>query len=133
MYKVRITYNFKNDMMFSWFYHSILYHVEGKTYENKIKISKLSKTKQKLYHSFYDLVLSDICYVIEKGWATYKIDQKINQKGGLFILDIDFPEEEKKTYDTYKNINLVINSYRAMLQMFFTIKIELGDVIGERV
>lgn len=131
MYKVRVTYDFKNDMMFSWFYHSILYHVDGQKYEDKTEISKLSKSKQKLYHSLYDLVLSDVAYVINEGWADYTVEPKDNGKGGLFILDIDFPENEKKTYDTYKNINRVINGYRTMLQMFFTIKIELGGNIGK--
>ena len=89
MYKVRVTYDFKNDMMFSWFYHSILYHVDGQKYEDKTEISKLSKSKQKLYHSLYDLVLSDVAYVINEGWADYTVEPKDNGKGGLFILDID--------------------------------------------
>lgn len=128
MYKIRITYNFKRDIMYSWFCHSILYHVEGKKYEDKVNISKLSKSKRKLYHSLYDIVMTDIEYVINKGWATYKIDPK--DKGGLFILDIDYPESEKESYDGAKHIDMVYRGYMKMLSPFFTVKIELGDQIG---
>lgn len=129
MYKVRITYNFKSDIMYSWFYHSLLYHVEGKLYEKKIDISKLSKAKQKFYHRLYDLVMTDIEYVIRQGWAKYKIDPK--KKGGLFILDIDYPESEKELYDGANKLDLIYRGYMKMLSPFFTIKIELGDNIGK--
>ena len=123
MYKVRVIYIFKNDIMFSWFQYSIFKHIERKYTTPKLE-SKLSKAKEKLYHKLFDVVLSDMDYLInKKKWAKYEIKQK--DKGGEVTLDINYPKSEKASYKTFQDIHILSKAYLKALSRVFEIKIVL--------
>jgi len=131
MYKVKVIYNFKNDMMYALFQSAILYVVEGKKYDIKSQTTGLSKIKRKLIEGFIRQFIVDFEYLIDKGYATYALDPS-PLKGGYVYLDIDFPLKEHSTYMTYVNMRKDMQLIAKGLKYFMEVKIKpLGVVKDE--
>jgi len=131
MYKVKVTYHFKNDMMYSLFQSAILYVVEGKKYDVASQTKGLSKLKRKLVEGFIRTFITDFEYLIDQGYGKYEMQPDMEKKGGRVYLDIDFPLKEHATYMTYVNMRKDISLVAEGLKYFMEIDIKTGTQLIE--